>query len=327
MDQFSIDAFTPLVKKAILRNLKIEESELNDLGGFESFVFERPANSSIIRMTHVSHRDEEQIQAELEFVYHLADTGAAVCKPLHFDDGKLIRVIDEFLISQFERAPGKPTQHEDWNNDLYQRWGSCIGHFHTEANTMVNRQFLRMKWDEDENINFRARIPSDQESILHYADDNLQSLSLLPQTKDVYGLIHCDAHIGNFFEKDDKLTFFDFDDCCYQWFVFDVATILLGAVIRPSIGLSRHEQNTAAIEFLKPFFDGYNRTFEVNAFMLENMPLFLKTRELSLYAVILDHVGLENIKEEFPKRFMMGRQARLLGDEPFLDIDFVETFG
>ena len=327
MDEFSRNAFTPGVKATILRNLKLEASELIDLGGFESFIFQRAANNSIVRMTHVSHRSEEQIQAELEFVLHLAEAGAAVCKPIPFDDHTLVRIVGEFLICQFEKAPGHPADYEDWDDGLFLRWGRCIGQFHAHANMLVNPRYRRINWNQDENINFRARIPAEQKSILEYADENLASLAQLPQDADNFGLIHSDAHGGNFFAKGNKLTFFDFDDCVYQWFVFDVATILLGTVIRPAVAATRQAQEAAAIQFLPPFFEGYNQVFRVNTFMLAHMPLFLKTRELSLYAVILHHMVLDNIEGDFAKQFMLGRQARLTGNEPFLDMDFDKLFG
>ena len=256
-------------------------------------------------------------------MHHLAKAGAAVCNPIAFEDGNLVMVVDEFLITQFERAPGGQVKYEHWDDELFFSWGQCIGQFHAEANSLRQPTYQRISWREDENINFRQRIPQDQTTILKYADQNLAMLSELPMSADIYGLIHSDAHGGNFFRQDKKITFFDFDDCCYQWFAFDVATILLGAINRPSVSASRVDQEAAALAFLRPFLTGYSKNFEVTDFLLKHLPLFLKTRELSLYAVIIAHMGIDNIEGEFAQQFMQGRVQRLENNEPFLALDFV----
>jgi len=321
MEQIARDAFTPRVKQEILSAIKIRPEELEDLGGFESFVFTRPAKKSILRITHLSHRDIESIMGELEFIRHLAGQGASVCNPIAFEDGSFARQIDEFVVCQFEQARGDLVAEADWGPDLFHHWGRCIAGFHLAA-THFNPEHRRMDWRADENLNFRARIPAAETLVLKQADDCLRQIGLLATSEDTYGVIHCDAHPGNFFLEDGNLAFFDFDDCCYQWFVFDVATIMFSAVLQPWLEDSQPAREAQASTFLKHFFEGYDQVFPVSAFLLEQMPLFLKARELSLYAVIHAHMDVNNLQDWFAIKFMQDRQTRIEAGAQVLDLDF-----
>lgn len=55
--------------------------------------------------------------------------------------------------------------------------------------------------------------------------DQLDGLHALPKDADSYGLIHNDFNDGNFTVDydNDNITAFDFDDCCYFWFMYDIA--------------------------------------------------------------------------------------------------------
>ena len=53
---------------------------------------------------------------------------------------------------------------------------------------------------------------------------------------------------------------------------------------------------------------------------LEEIPAFLKLRELELYAVINRSFDLDDL-DPWTASFMNGRKARLEGDAPYFDLD------
>lgn len=330
MEANARDAFTTSVRDAIFVHLGLRQSEWQDLGGFESFVYAHPTAQRILRVTHVSHRSLADVQAELEFVSFLKANGAAVSEPIALmhvgaqDREHVLKVeqVGEFICCQFVMAEGRLVAQADWQSPLFESWGESIGQFHQLASQYQPVGEKRFDWRADANLDFASRIPPVETKILGLADQHFQSMRALPTDPDLYGLIHSDAHPGNFFLHDSRLTFFDFDDCCYQWFVFDVATVLFGAVLRPWVGDSVKERETEAKNFLSAFLVGYSKACNVPTFMLEQMQLFLKLRELSLYAVIHSHLDVNNLEEDFPIKVMKDRQARLEADLPFLEIDF-----
>lgn len=325
MEAVANDAFTFPVRDAIFVHFGLRQSDWLDLGGFESFVFANAAEKRIFRVTHISHRSLADIQAELEFLSFLKFNGAAVSEPvapIHRQQVEYVEQVGAFICCQFVMAEGRLVSQADWQSPLFESWGESIGQFHQLASQYQPVGAKRFDWRVDDNLDFRSRIPPSETKILELADRHFKALGDLPIDRDLYGLIHSDAHAGNFFLHNSELTFFDFDDCCYQWFVFDVATILFGAVLRPWVGDSAKERESEAKNFLSSFLNGYSKAFSVPAFMLEQMHLFLKLRELSLYAVIHSQMDVNNIEEDFPIKVMRNRQARLEADLPFLEIDF-----
>ncbi len=291
----------------------------SDLGGFESFVFARA--DRILRVTHHSHRMPDQIAAELEFINYLADRGGAVCKPVPLADGELLKSYDDFSACQFQRAPGGVIGAADWGPELFKTWGGCIGRFHRIA-AGFEAEHLRTDWRRDENHHFSKRLPPEHQEIAERGAQLLGGFENLPVTKANYGLIHGDAHPGNFFIDDKSLAFFDFDDAIYMWFAYDVATILFGAVLAREVDNTRLAQEAQARYFLPHFLEGYATEASTGELMLAEFPRFLKLRELSLYAVIHAHLDVHNLDDWYPAKFMLDRTHRLVRDEPFLDLDF-----
>ena len=316
-----MEAFTNELKQHFLRELNINECDVVDLGGFESFVF--AVNDKILRITHDSHRMPGQIAAELEFIRHLAENDAAVCLPNTLSNGELLMTFDPFTACMFDRAEGRLTTGTDFTPALIRHWGCCIGTFHRLVSSFEPVQ-QRIDWRADENHNFAARIPAQQARIIETGNDLLKGLESLPVNENIYGLIHGDAHAGNFFLDNDRLTFFDFDDAIYMWFAYDIATILVGLVLSRHVQETRQAQEAEAKRFLPAFLEGYATMYAVDEFVMNEMPRFLKLRELSLYAATHAHMDVNNLTDWYPVKFMKDRQRRIQNDEPFLDMDFTK---
>ena len=93
--------------------------------------------------------------------------------------------------------------------------------------------------------------PSEHLALAHYRDLHAQRQSL-PQDSASFGLIHQDAHGGNFLVDDQgQITLFDFDDCLYSWFINDIAMAIFYRLLGETdmVGLAH--------EFLPPFMAGY----------------------------------------------------------------------
>jgi Ser/Thr protein kinase RdoA (MazF antagonist) len=317
MDREARAAFNETTRSEIFDWLGISASQVRDLDGFENFVF--AVDNSIVRVTHKSHRDRHQLLGELEFIEYLAERGAPVASPVRLPDDRLLKSFEAFHVCRFQVAEGESLRDGLPDDDQVRAWGRGIGMFHRLA-TDFAPQYRRQDWQADENHQFRSRIPVEETTVLSAADGMMTSLAALPADEAVYGLIHSHAHPGNFLAEGSRLTFFDFDDCLYTWFGYDVATILLGV----ALDCWRQDQvaEEAVLEFLHTFLAGYEQEMPRASLMLEQMPLFLKLREFSLYAVIKAHMGDDHVEAGMPSVFMQDRKERLASGVPFLDLDF-----
>ncbi len=317
MEASVIEAFSPEIRKEIFAQLGV--SDLRDLGGFENFVF--ASENCVVRISHESHRTRAELLAELTFVDALAAAGAPVARPIPALKSDTILTVDDFHTCIFQMARGYAIRGKPYTEAVVRNWGRAIAQFHSVAQQGL-KGLARSSWEDDANHDFKARIPADQIRVLAMADEMMSRLAELPTESAVYGLIHSDAHPGNFFvDDDDHVTVFDFDDCLYAWYGYDVATVLFGVLLEPWVATDALSQAQAVSHFLPPFLAGYAECAPLDGLLLEEMPLFLKLREFSLYAVIHAH-DMGTSHDEMVSRFLENRKEKLEQDVPYVDFDF-----
>ena len=133
-------------------------------------------------------------------------------------------------------------------------------------------------------IQYRSHFPEPEKFIAE--------LHALPQGTDAYGLIHNDFNDGNFTVDYDNgdLTVFDFDDCCYFWFVYDLACAWEGGIGR-TMFRPLAERRAFMDRYMEQVLTGYTRENTLSEVWLARLPLFLRLvqmQELVHYAQYLD---------------------------------------
>ncbi len=323
MHKAAEQAFTESVKQKVLNSTGVKD--VTDLGGFESHILAgtHQGRAVILRATHTSHRDLNLVQAELEWLRWLHDQGAAVCEVLPLPGGELCVQVDEFIVSMLAKASGRVISEQDWGAPLFERWGQVVGQLHQLSRQYQAGSARRFCLTEDENLNFNTRVPVNQEQVQSVAAAEMTWLKGLDKDSSVYSLIHCDAHPGNFFvDGDADFTLFDFDDCCYGWYGYDVATILFGVVLQPWVDDTDTARLKMAETFVPAFLQGYAREADVVGLRMQDMARFLKLRELSLYGVFHTFFDVNNLTGWYAAKFMADRQRKIEQHQPYLDMDF-----
>jgi len=164
---------------------------------------------------------------------------------------------------------------------------------------------------------FIAYLPPGEEIARRRFEEIITSLQELPHDPSGYGLIHQDAHTGNLFlAEDGTITLFDFDDCCYGHYIYDIAMVLFYAV------LWKPDPAAFTRDFMANFLRGYSREFKLDPAWLEVLPLFLQLREVDLYATIHRSFDVANLDDPWVAGYMRGRKERIDTGQSFLDFDF-----
>ncbi|MBU1878637.1 MAG: hypothetical protein KJ734_06785, partial [Chloroflexi bacterium] len=122
-------------------------------------------------------------------------------------------------------------------------------------------------------------------------------------------------------DEDGIITLFDFDDCCYCWFVHDIAIVLFYIVMGAEDELAFTET------FLTHFLRGYRRENRLDPRWLNEIPHFLKLREIDMYAIIHRSFDVDNLDDPWCERYMRDRKRRIEHDVPYLDFDFASLAG
>jgi len=307
--------------------------DLTPLDGFESFIyrFEADGEGAILRVGHSERRDETYVRGEVDWLNFLAAGGASVAGARHSQRGELVETIDDglearghgarFIAAAFDLAPGVSPGEFGWSPALYRTYGRMLGRLHalTQDYHPSDPNAFRPAWDHPSILDVEGNLRDRDPVALEKFQTLEATCRALPKPADGYGLVHFDAHGGNFLvQNEHTLTLFDFDDCNYNWFAYDLAIVLFYMVMWESDKLAFTRQ------FLKHFLEGYRQEFRLDPAWLETIPMFMKMREIDLYAVIARDFDLDNLDDPWVAGFMDGRVARIHADLPVVDLDFSE---
>ena len=349
MDQQIIARFNDEILQEAMHRYGIASHQIQLLDSFESFIyeFEREGTGYILRIGHSFRKSAALIHGEVDWINHLARGGVSVARAIPSLSGELVEVIDDahggqFFVTAFIKAKGQKPWEAGWTPTRYENYGRLLGQMHALA---VDYQpvpaWRRPEWD-DISLQFIEEYLPASEIIVHQNYRSvLEHIHALPKDNASYGLIHQDAHQNNFFiDEDGTLTLFDFDDCAYSWFISDIAIVLF-YISMDAEELGFPDSASFTHEFLTHFLRGYRQAYSLSPAWLKEIPVFLKLRELELYAVVhrdfqidgVEHWSLESFKQTpgfdvnnsghmWIATFMQDRKTRIEQNLPFIDYDF-----
>lgn len=326
MEERIKNRFNQSILEQALDRYQISMEQIQTLDGFESFiyVFEGEDGPGILRITHSIRRSPDLIRGELDWIIYLKVGGASVAHPIPSKSGELVEIVEDgtggsFLATAFEKAEGEPHGGKEWSADLLRQYGQIIGRLHHLSREYQPRQasWKRLEWDDPVMLEVEQYLPVEDQKIKNIYGELRDYLGALPRDNETYGLIHQDAHRGNFFvNQSGKITLFDFDDCVYSWYINDIALVLFYAA------MGREDQSEFVSQFLTGFLPGYYSENKLHAAWFKEIPYFLKLREIDLYAVIHRSFDVENLDDPWCAWYMDGRKERLEKRIPFIDFDF-----
>ncbi|WP_146005385.1 phosphotransferase enzyme family protein [Haloimpatiens massiliensis] len=227
-----------------------------------------------------------------------------------------------YLISIFEKAQGHApliNSREEWNSTLFHNWGQTMGQIH--ALSKEYKFTKRKQWNEDIYFTGEYSISIADKKVLDVWNKIVSKLKALPKDKDSYGLIHNDFHQYNFFiNKDNKLTVFDFDDCLYSWFIYDIAIAFYHVVACVPANELQNQINFAW-SFIGAFLQGYTKENVIDSYWIEKIPLFLEYRRLCSYMFFVKMWSQENI-EPWQKEYLERMKYNIENEIPYIEMDF-----
>ncbi|HEX3075434.1 MAG TPA: phosphotransferase [Lachnospiraceae bacterium] len=268
------------------------------------------AGDFILRISHPL-RYVNQIHGEIHFINYLGRNGVNVVKPLLSKGGSYVEYIDaqdKYIVCAFEKAVGKIVDYTDraeWNPDLFRAWGKAIGRMHslTKTYSPEKEEYRRMEWNQESIpvknsiFDYNMVVPEGNEVVFSKWTELLKELDTLPKSIDAYGLVHCDLHSLNFFVNKGGMTIFDFDDCCYHWFSYDIAIAFYDSLY--CIPFEEKERRREFIKsFSQNFFEGYNSENHLSDEWISRIPLFIKYRDFLSYLVTVTHMDIDNMDRE-----------------------------
>ena len=249
------------------------------LGQSENLVYK--ISGFILRLTENSHRTATELNAELDFIAALSDQNVSVAMPKLSLSGLLVETVDGYHISVFKIAKGivKKASEAFSSLDTAFSLGCELGKMHSLSVSYSPQSDKRHQYADityhKEGLNF---IPAVDYLAVEEFKKAMNWVKSLPKIDDAYGLVHMDAHAGNFCIDDkDKVTLFDFDDCAYNFFSYDLAVPINSL---QASDLSDDQKQSARESLLS----GYAGEYTMPEEWLDLINGFIRFRHIEMFA-------------------------------------------
>lgn len=315
-----------LEKAESIYNAKIVSE--NPLGNSANMIFELLMKDKpiILRISKHSEDKEKHIDFELKWLEYLKKQVIEVISPILSENGKLYEIVsiegNSYILCAFEKAPGRLVNWNDpneWNEELFYKLGSIMGNIHKSSKHYIldKKPKLCIEWNDDFAFSTEYKLLDDD--VLKVWDEIIFELEKLPKTVDSYGIIHNDLHQLNFFIDGDNIKVFDFDDCLYSWYSFDIALTLFQFVTTVSYKETQ-ARDIFAEKFIWSFFKGYKTQNNIEKFWIDKFDLFLKYRRICTYKFIKS-ISSKKLANPYAE-YLAWLKEEIINEKPFIKIDY-----
>lgn len=249
----------------------------------------------VVRISYQNNRSKEDYLAELEFVRYLYENGASVANVISSKDGNLIEEMEyvnqTIYISVFEKAKGMQLAENGYRyregvslTEYFYNCGKTLGKIHQlskEYQPLHARYHFKDKYNKEY---IEMLLPESLSVVKHKIVDILKELEKISKDNEVYGMVHFDYSDGNYHIDFDNgnITVYDFDNCCYAWYMYDLAELWLhgeGWIMNETDAQKRKQ-------FMEKYFAeilrGYRTETEIDDEIVMKLPLFIQANHIEL---------------------------------------------
>lgn len=265
-----------------------------------------------LRLTTPLRRARAEIQAELNWIEHLAKSGLKVPRLIQDKSGNKISSFSEgkqhYEAVVFSALEGEhPSKDIAKNPKFLKTLGGLIAQMHLASQHYegTHQGTKREDWFEERGLRhaLAAAKQSKEFSLRNRLEETLSWMNSLDRTSENYGLVHADLGALNLFiEEDDSIGIIDFDDSCYHWFAFDLAIVIFSMAIR----FEHSKPQSEEVKWLDNLVEGYRTVRPLNQEEVDLIPRFIDFACLRLFFWIEHHQLLNTFHDD-----AIGRVAHL----------------
>lgn len=268
------------------------------------FSFFASGQPLFLRLTSSRDRTLDQIEAELNFINYLHRGRVGVSLPVPSANGRRVETIQQGDMPRFacvfEEAKGEyfTFGSDEANRKHFRLRGRTLGRIHA-----LSRDYTpaaggrRFRWEEDDLFRNIGRYLPQSEGIVWAEYSRLMGwLYSYPQDSDTFGLIHGDFGPTNFRCGNGALTVFDFDDCCYHWYAYDLA-----------VTIYPHGWRKEAKGLMEALLEGYSEEIGSGVNLRNELVQFCRLRQLYMFLNYAKRWGFTNLSDEQARWFAQKR--------------------
>ena len=253
------------------------------------FVFKREGQPAILRFVHANERTPAAIQAELDYLQHLAAHNVPVALPIRSLSGRWLESVETtlgvFHAVVFELFPDAQYDLDDLSLAQFTRWGSALGALHQAAEGYVGTGRASI---HDHLRQVEQQLPTHEDAARRMHAALERQIATLPTSEQTFGLIHYDFELDNLLWNDQRVGIVDFDNCAAYWFVADIAFALR------DLFDDHAEQIDVTNERFQAFVTGYRELRIVTDQELRQLTLFLRVHNLVSFTKLLRAADIDD---------------------------------
>ena len=275
----------------------------------------------ILRVSYRQERSHSQILAELNYIRYLAENGVRVSKPIRSVGGNILEELKiegiTFYLVCFTKGRGSRVPDNNYRyrqdapiEEYFQNWGAMLGRMHSLSQRYQNQdpKITRPDWFQlhSQKLDINAQIPDRYSIVKRQINRLLDEIHTLPKDPHSYGLIHGDFNDGNFTVdySNGDMTVFDFDDSCYFWFVYELASAWEGG-----IGRAMFKDLPGRLKFMEHYMNevllGYNKWNALSDDWLERIPLFIKLIQVEEFLHYAQYIDDDDAETQAHLRYLI----------------------
>ncbi|HTX91308.1 MAG TPA: phosphotransferase [Anaerolineales bacterium] len=281
----------------------------------DAYIVDTPDKAYILKVYLHNRHSRSNIEAEVSFLNDLHDHDLPVAVPVANNDAAYLNEIGApegtRYIVLFDAITGE--EPKEANLEHSHSFGLLAGRMHNCADRLA-KQYDRRHLDEKYLIEeplkyirpYLQHRKRDWEYLRALGSELTAELNgLVPKESPEYGLCHGDLHTGNArFDKDGRLTLFDFDSFGYGWRAIDIGVY---HVSYDWLGLSE-ETRREKDRFWGAFVDGYSAERTLSRNELAAAQLCLPIRHLELMGLTIRYwspqIGIGWIDDDYFDRHL-----------------------
>lgn len=316
------------VRATAAASFAVDAASLHWIGGTDGSVYSvrKGSRAHVLKIAPIPAEDLPRHEELHVFKRYLADHDVPIAMPLPSEAGRALETIihegQTYLVTLMLRADGQAPSARNaylWNADLFTVWGRVMGRMHALAKRYPH-------WQREDGGtalgDFRTEHPffagwSVDAEVVWRWQRLLPALEALPIDRAGYGLIHNDLHNDNFFYNPQArsgwpITILDFDVAAYFWYINDIAIALYHAVAW--WGRDRAARRANARVFLDAFMNGYNHENTLDDIWFEQLPLFLRYRDVVLHTA-MSHEWPHGKRQPWQSKALSDMRQRIIEGE------------
>ena len=221
---------------------------------------------SVIRVSANTKRKISDIKHEMEWLddlrkyisditYIIPSLTNSIAEEFSIDD-------NEYCVSQFKLIHGEKANAENRDDQYFYIVGKLLGKIHSISykEQKEGLKFNRCKWYEKNSFDFSYLKDYVSSEILSKLHTRIEKIKSYPEVPETFGMIHGDFQVNNILIEWDNAKSFNFDNCCYGYYMSDITTAIFSFIVDPETPLENN-RNDLFFSYLEPFRKGYETEF------------------------------------------------------------------